>query len=224
MITTKTDFAKVRLIEIGEELKKRNRDFAEGRTPSTGYRIVVSFSDAELSEKERELLATVKNEQQRQAMERQILNNRTEIRYSGVFNAEDILTTKNGEPFTTPQSGYTDEQQDEISKKIVEVYKSCGNTNIFTVVTVTVDELLKDTEYDGTTYVLYENADGVVTKIDSQSRLFFGVFDDKESAKVMIRRSLLNRIENGDLEIPDNKPENVQNADKAENKNPLLDI
>ena len=222
MITTKTDFAKVRLIEISDELKKRNREFENGRTPATGYRIVVSFSDGELSEKERELLAKVKDEKQRQMMEKQILSNRTEIRYSGVFNCEDILTTKNGEPFTTPQSGYTNEQQDEIAKKVAEVYAACGNMNVFTVVTVTVDELLKDTDYDGTTYLLYENADGVKVKIDTQSRLFFGVFDDKESAKVMIRRSLLNRIENGDLEAPD-KSEN--NSDKSENaNNPLLDI
>ena len=222
MITTKTDFAKIRLIEIGDELKKRNRDFAEGRTPSTGYRIVVSFSDAELSDKERELLARIKNEQQRQQMERQILSNRTEIRYSGVFNAEDILSMKDGSPFVTPKDGYTDEQQEEICKKIIEAYESCGNTNIFTVVTVTVDELLKDTEFDGTAYLLYENANGVTTKIDSQSRLFFGVFDDVESAKVMIRRSLLNRIENGDLEVPDNKAENT--TENTEKVNPLLNL
>lgn len=222
MITTKTDFAKVRLIEISDELKKRNRDFAEGRTPSTGYRIVVSFSDAELSDKEKELLAKVKNEQQRALMEKQILSNRTEIRYSGVFNCEDILTMKDGTPFTTPQSGYTDEQQDEICKKVADVYTSCGNMNIFTVITVTIDELLKDTEYNGTSYLLYENADGVTTKIDNQSRLFFGVFDDVESAKVMIRRSLLNRIENGSLDVPDNTPENAENA--PEKSNPLLNI
>lgn len=222
MITTKTDFAKIRLVEINDELKKRNREFENGRAPVTGYRIVVSFSDSELSEKERALLATIKNEQQRQIMEKQILSNRTEVRYSGVFNCEDILTMKDGSPFTTPQNGYTDEQQDEIARKVAEVYASCGNMNIFTVVTITVDELLKDTEYDGTPYLLYENIDGSKVKIDNQSRLFFGVFDDTESAKVMIRRSLLNRIENGDLDVPD-KSEN--NNDKSENaNNPLLNI
>ena len=222
MVTTKTDFAKVRLVEITDEQKERNRTFENGRTPATGYRIVVSFSDAELSDKERELLSRIKNEQQRQQMEKQILSNRTEIRYSGVFNAEDILTMKDGSPFVTPKDGYTDEQQNEICEKIISAYESCGNINIFTVITVTVDELLKDTEYDGTSYLLYENANGVITKIDNQSRLFFGVFDDVESAKVMIRRSLLNRIENGDLEVPDNKAENAtENTEKA---NPLLNL
>lgn len=218
MITTKTDFAKIRLVEIPNELKKRNREFVEGRTPTTGYRLVVSFSDTELSETEKDLLAQAP-ESVRHLLEKQIKANRTEIRYSGVFNAEDILETKDGQPFTTPKDGYTDDQQDAICQKIIDTFAACGNTNIFTIVTITIDELLEDTEYKGTKYLLYENADGMQTKIDNQSRLFFGFFADKEAAKNMIRRSLLARIENGNLELPEPKAAETKPA-----QNPLENL
>lgn len=217
---TKYDLAKVVLLEIPDALKQNNREETEGREPQTAYRIVISFSASDdLSDKERELLSKVTNETLREKMKANILANRTQIRYSGVFNADDLdLDLGNGKVFKTPKGGLSDEQQDNLLKKIVAYYAALGNENIFTVVTEEISALTKGTEKE-TDVLLYKNSDGEQIEIREQSRVFFGVFTDEEAAFSMLKRSVLRRIENGDLELP-----NTAKVDTAESKTAADDL
>lgn len=214
----KTDFAKVRLIEITDGLKERNREKREGQPLTTGYRIVIAFTDDELSEDEKAMLAKVKDDAKRALMEESIKSNRTEIRFSGVFNCEDILKKDNGEPFVTPEGGFTDEQQDALAKAVAKKYADMGNENIFSVATASISELLKGTEHDGVTCVYAENSNGATSMLTEQNRIFFGFFTDKESALNMMRRSLLARIVNHDVELT-----NDATNDKQDD-NPLANV
>ena len=217
---TKFDLAKVVSLEIPDALKQHNREETEGREPQTGYRIVISFSASDdLSEKERELLNKVSNEAIREKMKANILANRTQIRYSGVFNADDLdIDLGNGKTFKTPKGGLSDEQQDNLLKKIVAYYEALGNENIFTVVTEEISTLTKGTENE-TDFLLYENSNGEQSEIREQSRIFFGVFTDEDAAFNMLKRSVLRRIESGDLEMP-----NTAKLDTAESKTAADDL
>ena len=217
---TKFDLAKVVSLEIPDALKQHNREETEGREPQTGYRIVISFSASDdLSEKERELLNKVSNEAIREKMKANILANRTQIRYSGVFNADDLdIDLGNGKTFKTPKGGLSDEQQDNLLKKIVAYYEALGNENIFTVVTEEISTLTKGTENE-TDFLLYENSNGEQSEIREQSRIFFGVFTDEDAAFNMLKRSVLRRIESGDLEMP-----NTAKVDTAESKTAADDL
>ena len=217
---TKFDLAKVVSIEIPEALKQRNRETDEGREPQTGYRIVISFSSSdELSDEEKKLLSKVTNDAIREKMKANILANRTQIRYSGVFNADDLdLDLGNGKIFKTPKGGLSDEQQENLLKKIIAYYEELGNENIFTVVTEEIAALTKGTENE-TDVLLYENANGETSEIREQSRIFFGGFTDEEAAFNMLKRSVLRRIENGDLELP-----NTAKVEIADNKTTADDL
>ena len=218
IMQSKFDLAKVVSVEIPDTLKQNNREETDGREPQTGYRIVISFSSSDdLSDKEKELLSKVTNDTIREKMKANILANRTQIRYSGVFNADDLqLDLGNGKVFKTPKGGLTDEQQDNLLKKIVSYYESIGNENIFTVMTEEISALTKGTEKE-TDYLLYKNANGEQIEIREQSRIFFGVFTDEESAFNMLKRSILRRIESGDLELPDTaKPVTADNETAAD--------
>lgn len=216
----KYDLAKVVSVEIPDALKERNRQSDESHEPQTGYRIVISFSSSDdLSDKEKELLSKVTNDTIREKMRANILANRTQIRYSGVFNADDLdLDLGNGKIFKTPKGGLSDEQQDNLLKKIVAYYAALGNENIFTVVTAEISELTKGTENE-TDYVLYTNADNNEVEIREQSRIFFGVFTDEDAAFNMLKKSILRRITENDLELP-----NTTKPVTAENKNAADDL
>jgi hypothetical protein len=216
----KYDLARVVSVEIPDALKERNRETDEGREPQTGYRIVISFSSSdELSDEEKKLLSKVTNDVVREKMRANILANRTQIRYSGVFNADDLnLDLGNGKVFKTPKGGLTDEQQDNLLKKIIAYYEEIGNENIFTVITAEIGELTKGTESE-TEYLLYTNSDGNEVEIREQSRIFFGVFTDEDAAFNMLKKSILRRIADGDLDLP-----NTAKVETADNKTTADDL
>jgi len=212
---TKFDLAKIVLVEIPDTLKARNREERAGYEPQTGYRIVISFSDGDtLSDKENEILSRVTDEKVREKMRQTILKNRTQIRYSGVFTADDLdLDLGDGKTFKTPKGGLTDEQQTKLEGKLREYFESLGNTSVFSVLTESVSALLKGTKYEGTEYLEYENADGAVVRISEQSKIFYGVFTDTESATNMLRNNLLRRIDDGDLNVPTETKADTKTAD-----------
>lgn len=188
------DVGYIRTLEITDEMKEHvNRNFGE-YTPTTSYRCVISFgaNSNKLTEQEEELLKklpeAVRNEQREV-----ILKNKTIIPYSLLLNAEDILSTEE-KPFITPQSGYTDEQQDTILTKVKEKWAALGNASIFTLWEFDVQELTKDTEFECTSVY---TEDG--TQMSTRSRVFVGVFSDEATAFNMIRRSLITKLRDGDL-------------------------
>ena len=191
-------------VEINGELKERNRTKRDGYALTTGFRLIVQFSVGdELTEKERELLARIKDEDARMQMKNDILNHRRKETYSNVFNVEDTLKTKNGEAFITPDGGFDDATQDKLVERLKEYFKKTNNQGIFSVVTFTIAELLKDVKgYENVTYLLYDKQtdDGEVTrKVPDQSMLFWGVFTDTDAAFDLIRKSLMRRIDDGTL-------------------------
>ena len=219
-MTHKEDLAKVCLVEIPDSLKQTNREKRDGREMQTGYRIVISFSGGnDLSEAETTLLAKVSDETKRNKMKEAILKNRTQIRYSGVFTADDLeLPLPNGNGvFKTPTDGLSDEQQTHLEKLLREYYAAMDNLGVFTLVTESVSELLKGTEYEGTDYLDYENADGATIKLTEQNRIFFGIFTDYDAAINMLRRNLLRRIEDGDLNVPNETKADTEHKTAADN-------
>ena len=222
-MTHKEDIAKICLVEIPDALKERNKTTQDGREPQTGYRIVISFSAGDtLTDSEKTILSRITDEVKREKMKTAILKNRTQIRYSGVFNADELaLTDKDGNVIKTPNDGFSDEQQDKICAKVRQYYADMDNEGVFTVITETVSALLKGTNYDGVQYLETENADGAPVKITEQSRIFFGVFADYDAAVNMLRNSLLRRIENSDLDVPETETktaaESKENAANALN-------
>lgn len=188
------DVGYIRTLEITDEMKKSvNREFGE-YTPTTAYRCVISFgaSSNQLSQEEEKLLEKLP-ESVREQQRKIILSNKTIIPYSLLLNAEDILSTEE-KPFTTPQSGYTDEQQDAILAKVKEKWAALGNASIFTLWEFDVAELTKDTEFECSSVF---TDDG--TQMSTRSRVFVGVFSDEATAFNMIRRSLITKLKNGDL-------------------------
>lgn len=207
-------------VEINDDLKERNRTKRDGYPLTTGFRLVVQFSVGdELTEKERELLARIKDESARKQMERDILSHRRKETYSNVFNVEDTLKTKSGEPFVTPDGGFDDATQDKLVEMLKEYFKKANNQGVFSVVTFTISELLKDVKgYENVTYLMYdkETEDGEVTrKIPDQSMLFWGIFSDIDAAYDLIRKSLLRRIDDGTLYLDTavTKPNNTATND-----------
>lgn len=223
-MTHKEDIAKICLIEIPDALKERNRTTQEGREPQTGYRIVISFSAGDtLTESEKTILSRIADEAKREKMKAAILKNRTQIRYSGVFNADELeLTDNNGNVIKTPSGGFSDEAQDKICAKVREYYAGMDNEGVFTVITESVAALLKGTDNEGVQYLETENADGATVKIQEQSKIFFGVFTDYDAAVNMLRNSLLRRIENCDLDVPETEAKNT--AEGNENAADALNL
>lgn len=188
------DVGYIRTLEITDEMKKSvNREFGE-YTPTTAYRCVISFgaSSNQLSQEEEKLLERLPEEVRKQ-QRKVILSNKTIIPYSLLLNAEDILSTDE-KPFTTPQSGYTDEQQDAILAKIKEKWAELGNCSIFTLWEFDVVDLTKDTEFECSSVF---TEDG--TQMSTRSRVFVGVFADEATAFNMIRRSLITKLKDADL-------------------------
>lgn len=188
------DVGYIRTLEITDEMKENvNRNFGE-YTPTTSYRCVISFgaNSNKLTEQEEELLKKlpedVRNEQREV-----ILKNKTIIPYSLLLNAEDILSTEE-KPFTTPASGYTNEQQDAILAKVKKRWSALGNASIFTLWEFDVRDLTKDTEFECTSVY---TEDG--TQMSTRSRVFVGVFSDEATAFNMIRRSLITKLKDADL-------------------------
>lgn len=188
------DIGYVRTLEITDEMKKSvNRDFGE-YTPTTAYRCVISFgaNSNDLSEEEKALLDKLP-ENVREQQKEVILKNKTIIPYSLLLNAEDILGTEE-KPFTTPQSGYSDEQQDQILAKVKQKWAELGNCSIFTLWEFDVLDLTKDTEYECSSVF---TDDG--TQMSTRSRVFVGAFADEATAFNMVRRSLITKLRDGDL-------------------------
>lgn len=223
-MTHKEDIAKICLVEIPDALKERNKTTQDGREPQTGYRLVISFSAGDtLTDSEKTILSRIADEAKREKMKTAILKNRTQVRYSGVFNADELeLKDNNGNAIKTPQGGFSDEMQDKICAKVREYYADMDNEGVFTVITETVATLLKGTDHDGVQYLETENADGATVKITEQSRIFFGVFADYDAAVNMLRNSLLRRIENSDLSVPETETKNA--AESNENAANVLNL
>lgn len=176
------DFAKIVGVEIPDGLKEANRTQDNRGNWRTAVRIVVEFQTADnMTDKQRELYARASEEQKR------IMDaNKTRISYSGLFNAENIL-----QGFSTPENGCTDEQQLQVLAKVKETFAKIGNTAIFTNYEFGIDELT-----DNTLQAVYTDNG---TKLTSRSRLFFEFFDNDEAAKRMLKTSLSQRIDNGEL-------------------------
>lgn len=176
------DFAKIVGVEITDGLKEINRTQDNRGNWRTAVRVVVEFATADnMTDKQRELYAKATDEQKR------IMDaNKTRISYSGLFNAENIL-----QGFSTPENGCTDEQQAQVLAKVKETFANIGNTAIFTNYEYGIDELT-----DGKLSAVYTDNG---TKLTSRSRLFFEFFDDDEAAKRMLKTSLTQRIDNGEL-------------------------
>lgn len=208
------DVGYIRTLEITDEMKKSvNREFGE-YTPTTAYRCVISFgaSSNQLSQEEEKLLERLP-EEVREQQRKVILSNKTIIPYSLLLNAEDILSTDE-KPFTTPQSGYTDEQQDAILAKVKEKWSELGNCSIFTLWEFDVAELTKGTQFECNSVF---TDDG--TQMSSRSRVFVGVFADEATAFNMIRRSLINKLQDDDLHTT-----NPIAKKEVKNDTPKLDL
>lgn len=176
------DFAKIVGVEIPDGLKEVNRTQDNRGNWRTAVRVVVEFVTSDnMTDKQKELYARA-TEEQRRIMDA----NKTRISYSGLFNAENIL-----QGFSTPENGCTDEQQAQVLAKVKETFANIGNTAIFTNYEFGIDELT-----DNKLMCVYTDNG---TKLTSRSRLFFEFFDDDEAAKRMLKTSLLQRIDNGEL-------------------------
>ena len=186
----KQDFAQIVGVEIPDALKELNREKDNRGNFRTAVRLIVSFSENNLTEAQKKLYEKATPEQKR-IMEA----NKISLQYSGLFNAENIILKADGTPFVTPDGGLTDEQQDKIIAHCKETFAACKNQAIFTLYEFSISELT-----DGKhTKVKTENG----TTLSSRSRLFFQFFDDDETAKRMIQNSLQNHIDDGSLEWAD---------------------
>lgn len=181
------DFGKIVSVELSDAIKELNRTQDARGNFRTAIRLVVQFATSDnMTDAQRKLYERATPEQKR------IMDaNKVRISYSNLFNAENIITDANGNPFVTPNGGLSDEQQNAVLAKVKETFAKVGNTCIFTVYEFGINELT-----DGELDAVYTE-EGV--KLTSRSRLFFEFFDDDESAKRMIKTSLQTRLDDGEL-------------------------
>lgn len=95
---------------------------------------------------------------------------------------------------------------------------------IFTYYTASVEELLRGTEYQSTKVLYREREDGTIKAIGTRNNLYFGFFNDAESALSFMSSRLVSDIDDGDLLTEKPTAENESEQQTAANDKPKIQL
>lgn len=171
-----------------------------------------------LSEEEKALLDQLSDKQRTTT-----LNGQLTQEISNIFPVSVFSEYVDGlESICKDKEYFSAEAQHEIVDQLAELLTK--EKFIFTYYTASVEELLQGTEYQGAKVLYYEREDGTIKAIGTRNNLYFGFFNDTESALSFMSSRLVADIDDGYLLTEKSTAENESEQQTAASDKPKIQL
>lgn len=165
-----------------------------------------------LTDEEKALLSQLSEKQKKTTLKGQL-----EREISNIFPVSVFSEYIDGlEEISKDSEYFSEEGQNEIISQLSELLKN--EKFIFTYYTESIENLLKNTEYDSIKVLYAENSNGEIRPIRSRNNLYFGFFNAEEEAFSFMQSRLLSDIEEEKILIENPNVEAEKSVEKPTEK------